>query len=31
MSQTPSSVGLLMEGGALRGLFTAGVVDVFLE
>lgn len=25
------SVGLVMEGGALRGLFTAGVIDVFLE
>ena len=23
--------GLVMEGGALRGLFTAGVIDVFLE
>ena len=27
----PSSVGLVMEGGAMRGLFTAGVIDVFLE
>ena len=23
--------GLVMEGGALRGLFTAGVIDVFME
>ena len=23
--------GLVLEGGALRGLFTAGVLDVFLE
>ena len=26
-----SSVGLVMEGGAMRGLFTAGVLDVFME
>lgn len=25
------NVGIVMEGGALRGLFTAGVIDVFLE
>lgn len=25
------SVGLVMEGGAMRGMFTAGVIDVFLE
>lgn len=24
-------VGLLLEGGAMRGLYTAGVLDVFLE
>lgn len=24
-------IGLVMEGGAMRGLFTAGVIDVFLE
>ena len=23
--------GLVLEGGALRGIFTAGVLDVFLE
>jgi len=23
--------GLVMEGGAMRGMFTAGVIDVFLE
>ena len=23
--------GLVMEGGAMRGLFTAGVIDVFME
>ena len=23
--------GIVMEGGAMRGLFTAGVIDVFLE
>ena len=23
--------GLVMEGGALRGIFTAGVIDVFME
>jgi predicted patatin/cPLA2 family phospholipase len=23
--------GLILEGGAMRGLFTAGVLDVFLE
>ena len=23
--------GLIMEGGAMRGLFTCGVLDVFLE
>lgn len=25
------NLGLVMEGGAMRGLFTAGVIDVFLE
>lgn len=25
------SVGLVLEGGAMRGMFTAGVIDVFLE
>ena len=24
-------VGLVLEGGAMRGVFTAGVLDVFLE
>ena len=24
-------VGLLLEGGAMRGLYTAGVLDVFME
>ena len=24
-------LGLVMEGGAMRGLFTAGVIDVFME
>ena len=24
-------VGLILEGGAMRGLYTAGVLDVFLE
>ena len=24
-------LGLVMEGGAMRGLFTAGVLDVFLD
>ena len=23
--------GLVLEGGAMRGLFTAGVIDVFME
>ena len=23
--------GLILEGGAMRGLFTAGVIDVFME
>ena len=23
--------GLVMEGGAMRGMFTAGVIDVFME
>ena len=23
--------GLIMEGGAMRGLFTCGVIDVFME
>ena len=23
--------GLIMEGGAMRGMFTCGVIDVFLE
>ena len=31
MHESNNPVGLLMEGGALRGLFTAGVIDVFLE
>ncbi len=29
MSQLSS--GLVMEGGAMRGMFTAGVTDVFME
>ena len=24
-------VGLLLEGGAMRGLYTAGVLDIFME
>ena len=24
-------VGLVLEGGAMRGMFTAGVLDVFME
>lgn len=24
-------IGLLLEGGGMRGLYTAGVIDVFLE
>ena len=24
-------VGLVLEGGAMRGMFTAGVLDVFLD
>jgi len=24
-------IGLVMEGGAMRGMFTAGVIDVMLE
>ena len=26
-----SKYGLVMEGGAMRGMFTAGVIDVFME
>ena len=26
-----SKIGLVMEGGAMRGMFTAGVIDVFME
>ena len=26
-----AQIGLVMEGGAMRGLFTAGVIDVFME
>lgn len=26
-----SRIGLVMEGGAMRGMFTAGVIDVFME
>ena len=25
------SIGLVLEGGAMRGLYTAGVLDVFLD
>lgn len=25
------SVGLVLEGGAMRGMYTAGVLDMFLE
>lgn len=31
MSETFIKTGLVLEGGALRGLFTAGVLDVFME
>lgn len=30
-SSKPQKTGLILEGGALRGLFTAGVLDVFME
>lgn len=30
-SQKIGTVGLVMEGGGMRGLFTAGVLDVFME
>lgn len=26
-----AKIGLVMEGGAMRGMFTAGVIDVFME
>lgn len=26
-----SKLGLVLEGGAMRGMFTAGVLDVFME
>ena len=29
--ETNNKTGLILEGGALRGLFTAGVLDVFIE
>ena len=25
------SIGLVVEGGAMRGMYTAGVIDVFLD
>ena len=28
---SPSSIGLVLEGGGLRALFTSGVLDVFME
>ncbi len=31
MNKEFPKIGIVMEGGALRGLFTAGVLDVFLE
>jgi predicted patatin/cPLA2 family phospholipase len=32
MSETlKAKTGLVLEGGAMRGLFTAGVLDVFME
>lgn len=31
MEQQASKTGLVLEGGAMRGLFTAGVLDVFME
>ena len=31
MEQQESKTGLVLEGGAMRGLFTAGVLDVFME
>jgi predicted patatin/cPLA2 family phospholipase len=30
-ARTPSRVALVIEGGAMRGIFAAGVLDVFLE
>ena len=29
--QANERLGLVMEGGAMRGLFTCGVIDVFME
>ena len=31
MTKTNSTVGLVLEGGGMRGLFTAGVLDVWME
>lgn len=31
LSQSPAKHGLVMEGGSMRGMFTCGVTDVFLE
>ena len=28
---SPSSVGLVLEGGGLRGMFTNGILDVFMK
>lgn len=31
MSQTTEKLGLVLEGGGVRGIYTAGVLDVFME
>lgn len=31
MNQTSSKIGLILEGGAMRGMYTAGVCDVLME
>ena len=31
MSNTMMKTGLVLEGGAMRGMFTAGVMDVLME
>ena len=31
MNLGPTRTGLVLEGGAMRGLFTAGVLDVLME
>lgn len=31
MNPTPSKIGLILEGGAMRGMYTAGICDVLME